>query len=317
MFENLKSQLEGCFYTIFTPFLEDEAIDYESLERYLHALYEQGARRFYAMAYNSRYSQLKHLEIKELNEFCISYLKRLDPSNIVIVGDPIHCSTKESIEFAQHAKDVGADLISLIVREKYFSDEQILEHFSQVGDTTNMPILVHEMPFLSGYDGNQMHWPKSLLMSLPSIPQIVALKEDAKNFEITKSALELEPDIRVIIAGIKKSFLKYKQYGANAYLNGISIIDARIGETFWKAFKNGDSDTIDFIISELEAPFFEGCAAKYGWHRTNKALLQAAGFMHRRDRMPLQHLNDEEYQLVKNVYERIQMSWQSRLGEAS
>ena len=44
------------------------------------------------------------------------------------------------------------------------------------------------------------------------------------------------------------------------YLNGISIIDARIGETFWKAFKNGDSDTIDFIISELEAPFFEGCA---------------------------------------------------------
>ena len=34
MFENLKSQLEGCFYTIFTPFLEDEAIDYESLERY-------------------------------------------------------------------------------------------------------------------------------------------------------------------------------------------------------------------------------------------------------------------------------------------
>ena len=57
------------------------------------------------------YSQLKHSEIKELNEFCISYLKRLDPSNIVIVGDPIHCSTKESIEFAQHAKDVGADLI--------------------------------------------------------------------------------------------------------------------------------------------------------------------------------------------------------------
>ena len=70
------------------------------------------------------------------------------------------------------------------MREKYFSDEQILEHFSQVGNTTNMPILVHEMPFLSGYDGNQMHWPKSLLMSLPSIPQIVALKEDAKNFEI-------------------------------------------------------------------------------------------------------------------------------------
>lgn len=316
MFEQLKQNLEGCFYTIFTPFLKDESIDYENLQKYLDTLYRQGARRFYAMAYNSRYSQLRHSEILALNEFCITYLKRMDSSNVVIVGDPIHCSTNESIEFALHAKELGADLISLIVREKYFNDDQILQHFSEVGGKTNMPILVHEMPFLSGYDGSQMHWPKSLLKSLPSIPQIIALKEDAKNFEITKAALELEPRIRIIIAGIKKSFLQYKPYGANAYLNGISIIDARIGERFWHAYKNNDSEVIDFILNELEAPFFEICVAKYGWHRTNKALLQAAGYMHRRDRMPLQHLLDTEYQLVETTYHRIYKAWMSYLGEA-
>jgi 4-hydroxy-tetrahydrodipicolinate synthase len=315
MFESLKDRLYGCFYTIFTPFSEDESIDYESLEKYLSTLYRQGARRFYAMAYNSRYSQLKHSEIMELNDFCISFLKKLDPRNIVIVGDPIHCSTRESIEFAQHAKETGADLVSLIVREKYFTDEQILEHFVQVGTATNMAILVHEMPFLSGYNGSQMHWPKSLMMSLPKIPQIVALKEDAKDFEITKTALELEPLIRVIIAGIKKSFLQYKPYGARAYLNGISIIDARIGETFWIAFEQNDEETIQYILRELEAPFFELCAAKYGWHRTNKALIQAAGLMHRRDRMPLKHLSDEEFVLVQNVYAKISQAWAVRCGD--
>ena len=70
------------------------------------------------MAYNSRYSQLTHEEILELNEFCIRLVKKLDPNNIIIVGDPIHCSTKETIKFAFHAKDAGADLISLLVREK-------------------------------------------------------------------------------------------------------------------------------------------------------------------------------------------------------
>lgn len=315
MFEKLKDQLDGCFYTIFTPFSEDESIDYDSLEKYLSVLYRQGARRFYAMAYNSRYSQLKHTEIMALNEFCIRFLKKLDPQNIVIVGDPIHCSTRETIEFTQHAKDTGADLVSLIVREKYFTDDQILDHFAEVGSATNMAILVHEMPFLSGYSGNQMHWPNSLMMSLPKIPQIIALKEDAKNFEITKTALELEPRIRIIIAGIKKSFLQYKAYGARAYLNGISIIDARIGETFWKAYEENDEKTIQFILRELEAPCFELCAAKYGWHRTNKALIQAAGLMHRRDRMPLKHLSDEEFVLVQNVYAQIRKAWAARCGE--
>ena len=305
MYEHLKQGLEGCVYTVFTPFDEQENIDYESLERYLNHLYIGGARKFYVMAYNSRYSQLKHSEIMELNEFCIKLLKRLDPENIVVVGDPIHCSTKESTEFAVHAKEAGADLISLIVREKYFNDEQILDHFAEVGRNSNMPILVHEMPFLSGYDGTQMHWPHSLFRKLPSIPEILALKEDAKDFETTCLALELEPRIRVVIAGRKSTLMQYKPFGAKSYLNGISMLDARIGEAFWQAWKNDDQKTIDFILNQLEAPFFDQCASKYGWHRTNKALLQAAGFMHRRDRMPLKHLNDTEYQEVVTVHNQV------------
>lgn len=309
MSKDLKSRLEGCFYTIFTPFTEDYRIDFESLEKYIATLYAQGARRFYAMAYNSRYSQLTHPEIRALNEFCIKAVKRIDPANIVIVGDPIHCSTQETIEFTQHAKEIGADLVSLIVREKYFSDEQILDHYAEVGRKTSANILVHEMPFLSGYDGIQMHWPKSLIDSFRKISQIVALKEDAKNFKITCDALELEPRIRVVIAGRKSKFMEFRPYGARAYLNGISIIDARIGELFWAAYEKGDDAIIKFILEKLEGPFFDICVAKYGWHRVNKALLQAAGFMHRRDRMPMPHLSDEEFGLVQQVYGTIQQSW--------
>ena len=173
MFEELKSNLEGCFYTIFTPFKENLDIDYQSLEKYLNYLYAKGAKRFYAMAYNSRYSQMKHSEIKAFNEFCIKIVKKLDQKNIVIVGDPIHCSTNESLEFTMHAKDNGADLISLLLREKYFSDEQMLEHFQYIGEKSTFPILVHEMPFLSGYNGQQMHWPESLLLHLRKIPSLL------------------------------------------------------------------------------------------------------------------------------------------------
>jgi 4-hydroxy-tetrahydrodipicolinate synthase len=310
MFETLKDRLDGPFYTIFTPFDEQENVDYEVLEKYLTLLYKQGARKFYAMAYNSRYSQLTHGEILELNGFCAKTLKAIDQNNIVIVGDPIHCSTKASLEFTEHAKESGADLISLIMREKYFTDDQVLEHFDIIGRASNFPLLVHEMPFLSGFDGSQMHWPQSLLQRLPEIPQIAALKEDAKDFEVACQAFKLEPNIRVILAGGGKArFREFFSRGARCWLNGISIIDGSIAEEFWKAMLNNDVETQDFIIDKLEVPFFGGVTKKYGWHRTNKALLQAAGLMHRRDRMPLKHLSDDEFLDVVEVYKQVQASW--------
>ena len=233
MFEDLKSRLCGPFYTIFTPFeqTESQAIDYQALEMYLHTLFRQGARKFYAMAYNSRYSQLSDAEIMQLNEFCIKTVKDLDKDNIVIVGDPIHCSTSASLDFTLHAKEAGGDMISLINREKHFADEQILDHFRYIGDRSNFPLLVHEMPFLSGFDGTQMHWPLKLISRLREVPQIAALKEDAKDFEITLATLELQPDIRVILAGGGKArFRDLSQHGVRAWLNGISIIDASIAE---------------------------------------------------------------------------------------
>lgn len=313
MFESLKSRMAGPWYTIFTPFCEDESVDYDALQHYLSHLYNTGARRFYAMAYNSRYSQMSFEEIRELNAFCIRFLKDKDPNNLVIVGDPIHCSTQESLNFTLHAKECGADLISLICREKYFSDEQIIEHYRYIGEQADFPLLVHEMPFLSGFNGNQMHWPLELIDKLASVDHIAAIKEDAKDFEITKRVLQLEPDVKVIIAGGGKAALRsYLPHGATAWLNGISIIDASIAETFWTACQHDDVEYQEFVINQLEKPFFGGVVKKYGWHRCNKALLQAAGLMHRRDRMPLPHLSDEEFKEVEAVFANINRAWQAR-----
>lgn len=308
-------KLEGCFYTIFTPFDKYGQIDFEALEKYIEKLFAGGGRIFYVMAYNSRYAQLSNDEIFILNEFCCKKVKGLSPNNVIIVGDPIHCDTRTSIEYSRHARDCGADLISLLFRENFFCEEQVLDHFSEIGTMSNMAIMVHEMAFLSGYDGSQIQWPVTLLSSLTKIPQILALKEDAKIAEITIAALSLEPEIRVVIAGSKLNLLKYRSHGVRAYLNGISMFDARIGELFWKAFSEGDEETIAFVVEQLERPFVENCVQKFGWHRVNKAFLEAAGIMNRRDRMPLKHLSDEDFKVVVECYQIINSNWEVFLSK--
>ena len=47
MFNEIKERLEGCVYTIFTPFNDDNSIDYSSLDRYLEHIYRTGGRKFY------------------------------------------------------------------------------------------------------------------------------------------------------------------------------------------------------------------------------------------------------------------------------
>ena len=295
---DLKNKIDGPVFTIFTSFNDDLSIDYESIDRYIQYLYDGGARIFYVMPYNSRYSQLSEKEIYDLNEFCVKSVKSIDSNNIIIVADPIHCSTETTLNFTNHAKECGADAISLIVREKFFSDEQVINHFSFIAEKTNFPIVVHEMPFLSGKNGKQMHWPKSLLEKLKTIPQIVAIKEDAKDEEMAEFVLSLQPDIKIIFAATKRIFTPLKKYGLSSYLNGISIIDARIAIKFWESWNNNDLEVMNFIIENIEDPFFLGPVKKYGWHMCNKALLQSIGLMNRIDRMPMPTLTDDKYQEI-------------------
>ena len=129
-FSEIQTRLEGPVFSVVLPFKETgEEIDFKALERYLDYAYASGARKFYVMAYNSRFSELSWDEIKRVNEHVVKFLKNIDQNNIVIVADPLHCSTATSIDFCKHAEKIGADIISLIFREKFYTNEQIYKHY--------------------------------------------------------------------------------------------------------------------------------------------------------------------------------------------
>ena len=206
-FQYIQNKIRGPVFSILTPFNPiTEEIDYPSLENYIQRIYDSGGKVFYVMAYNSRYSQLTFEEIKELNSFVCRKVKELNSSNIVIVADPPHCSTKVSIEFSQHAEKIGADMISLIVRERFYFEEQIYRHFQMINDSCNIGILIHEMPFLNGLGGPVVNWPLTLLDRVADLSNVIAIKEDAKDDDYSKDAIDLlKGRLSIIISGGGKS----------------------------------------------------------------------------------------------------------------
>ena len=255
------------------------------------------------MPYNSRYSQLKESEIFELNKFVIKTTKNLDKTNFVIVSDCIHGPTSLSADYGYDAFNQGADMFASIVREKYFSNIQIIKHFDYLSQKLKMPLLVHEMPFLSGYDASIFKWPISLLRELKNIDNILAIKEDAKDVNYGIEVIKvLEPEVKVVFAGKKRYIKELFEYGLTSYLNGTSIVNPKIAFLFWDSLKKGNTQQIKKILEDIEDPFWNDIVSKYGWHRSNKALLEAAGLMDRFDRLPMVHLDSSEFEIVKQFY---------------
>ena len=307
-FQELQKKIKGPVFSILTPFnpINDE-IDFEALENYIQKIFDAGGRVFYVMAYNSRYSQLTFDEIKILNSFVCRKAKELSSDNIVIVADPPHCATKHSIEFAQHAESCGADMISLIVRERFYFEDQIYQHFKMINDASGIGILIHEMPFLNGLGGPIVNWPLSLLDRVADLNNVIAIKEDAKDDRYSQDAIRLLKDrLSIIISGGGKSqWLRFADQGCQAWLNGIGVFEPRLATTFWNAWKKGSQNIVDKIVNDIEAPFFEHGVKKYGWHLTIKVALEHFGLMSKHDRMPLMPLPKIEASKFKTVLDRL------------
>jgi len=301
-------KIEGPVFSILTPFNpKNDEIDFEALENYIQKIFDAGGRVFYVMAYNSRYSQLTFDEILALNYFVSKKVKELSSDNFVIVADPPHCATKHSIEFAQHAESCGADIISLIVREKFYFEDQIYQHFKIINDTCGIGILIHEMPFLNGLGGPIVNWPVSLLDRVADLSNVIAIKEDAKDDQYSHQVIELLKDrLSIIISGGgKRQWLRFADQGCQAWLNGIGVFEPKLATLFWDAYKISNQTVVEKIVKEIEEPFFEHGVRKYGWHLSIKVALEHFGIMSQHDRMPLMPLPTLEANKLKSVLDQL------------
>ncbi len=309
--EELKNMIEGPVFSVITPFKEeDDGIDYPTLARYLHLIYDSGGRIFYVMGYNSRYHELSWEEIKSLNTFVTCTVKGIDPDNIVIVADPLHCPTSTSLDFAKHGEDIGADIISLIFREKFYSNEQVFKHYEIIANQVDIGLLIHEMPFISGHGGHTVNWPVDLLDRLADIDKIVAIKEDAKDGKYSHEVISTIKDrVSIIISGGgERQWLQFADLGCHAWLNGIGVFEPALATVFWQARLAGNHERCNEIIEKIEVPFFEKVVKPYGWHLGIKAALEARGIMRRYERMPMLALSDHDYQQVCKIMATLPIS---------
>ncbi len=260
------------------------------------------------MVYNSRLSLLTEKEIKEINFFCIKQVKKLNKENIIICAEPYHCSTEQSIKYVNYLKKSGADIVSLIFGEKYYSDKQLYSHFKNVHDKTNCFLLLHQQILENGISSDPpfVYYSLKILKKISKLSRFIAMKEDAKNEIYTRRICEDISNRMVIITsgGGKRQWVKAAKYGCTSWLSGVSNLNPKIAIDFYNYYKLKDKKQMDLLIKIIEEPFFK-IKDKYGWHLTIKAFLELNKNFKRYERSPLKEIDKNEFKKCKKVFEEI------------
>jgi len=302
---SLQKKIIGPVLSIITPFKKNGNIDYNSLKSYLNFSYHRGARTFYLMFYNSRLGLLNSKEIITLNKFCIKEVKKLNKNCVIICATPYHISTEENIKIINDFYRNGADIVSLIFGEKYYSDQQVFDHFKKINANTKCKLLLHQQILENGLKSNPpfVLYNLKLLKKIFNLRNFIAMKEDAKNNNFTKKICKLLNKKTIIITSGngKRQWLFAKKYGCQSWLSGISNLDPKISTDFYNFVKKHKISQYMNIIKKLEDPFFVS-KKKFGWHMTIKGFLELNKKFNRYERSPLYPLNNNDMKKITTQY---------------
>jgi len=298
--------------TISSPlfFNEDESIDYDTLGRYLDDVCQnKQISAVYSMAYNTRYRMLDDDEVFEVNKFIAERVDGHEKN--VYVGHP-YIFTRSSLEkYLKRMSSLPVSGVSMLYPERYYGvDEPIIE-FLQLPAKFGLSVVLHEMKLVSGFNGELINWPAGLLNRVFSEVELVAVKEDSKDDEITEQVLGLcnQKSIHCVLAGGGKVRAKnFFDLGLTTWLNGSTMFAPQLIDQVYEAFTSGDEEFMAWYLEHVEAPFFNRVVSKVGWHLAHKAALEYFGYGKRYERFPHAVLGDQEAINANKVFRMIENS---------
>jgi dihydrodipicolinate synthase/N-acetylneuraminate lyase len=142
-------QLSGVLPVFQTPWLEDETLDVETLEREIAWLYDCGANGI-VMAMVSETLRLDSEEREQLATAACRFGKE---RGVVVISVGAE-SSKVAERYARHAESVGADAVMAIPPVSIgIGESELLAYYTRIINAIRIPVIVQDA---SGYVGKPM-----------------------------------------------------------------------------------------------------------------------------------------------------------------
>jgi 4-hydroxy-tetrahydrodipicolinate synthase len=278
-----------------TPFNSNLEVDYKAAEKLADHLVNNGTDAVLVAGTTGESPTLTHEEELEL----LSVVKNAVGDKAKIVMGAGSNSTKTAVEMSQKVEKAGADAILSVV--PYYnkpSQKGLIEHFGQIAQATELPVLLYNIPGRTGINMEA----STIAKLAENHSNIFAVKQSNPNLDLVTEIIAECPDDFAVYSGDDSLTLPMLSLGAHGV---VSVASHLIGNEIKKLitnFKNGN------IKESAELQQFCYPMFKKLFMAPNpvplKACLSKTGFIEELVRPPLVMLNEDEKQELFIVLEK-------------
>lgn len=216
-----KLSWEGIYPAVLTPFTKEGEIDFEMFARNTEAQIQAGV---HGIILAGTLGEASALETEEKFEL-LKYAKKITQDRIPVILNLSENTTKNAVQFAQKAKELGADGLMLLPPMRYKADSrEVVAYFKAVAGATDLPILIYNNPVDYG-----IYVTLEMFDELIEYPTIQAVKESTRDLaNVTRMINRFGKRIK-ILGGVDTICLETLMLGADGLVAG--LVDAFPNET--------------------------------------------------------------------------------------
>lgn len=235
----------GCAPAVVCPMLLDGSVDYESFDRLIEHLINEGVS---ALVINGTTGEASTLSREEKIEL-VTRAVAISNKRVPIIAGAGSNATASAIQNALDAKNAGADGL-LLVTPYYNKTSQrgLIAHFEAIVEAAKLPSILYTVPGRTG-----MNIAPETVEILAKNPYIVGIKDATGNTSYTVEVLRRTKDLDFsVYSGEDKLTAAICAIGGKGVISVAGNIYPKAFEEMAQAAMKGDLDKANNITNDME-----------------------------------------------------------------
>ena len=157
---------------------------------------------------------------------------------VPVYAGTVGVTTRETIALTRLAEKAGIDAVSILT--PYFirpNEEELLNHYKAVAESTSLPILVYSNPMRTS-----VRISPGLLGRLAQVPGIVGIKDSSGELELTAEYIRVVPPDFSVLVGLDTLIYAGLTYGAKGSIAATANVKPALAASIYDRYMRGDLD---------------------------------------------------------------------------
>lgn len=287
----MKKIFTGSGVAIITPMQNDGSVNYETFGRLIEFQIENGTDFMVVCGTTGESATLTASEHSSVIKYAVEKVN----GRIPVVAGAGSNDTKHATELSKQAQSLGAD--GLLVVTPYYnktSQTGLLKHYTAIADTTDLPIILYNVPSRTGCSIASETYAK-----LAAHPNIIGCKEANGDISSVAKTLSLCPEDFAVYSGNDDQTVPIMALGGVGVISVFSNVCPDISHKITSCCLAGDFETARTLqlkyLRLMNALFCDVNPIPV------KAAMNLLGFDCGICRMPLDQLSGEGFNALKST----------------